>query len=261
MRQRGPPSESGPYPLCPARASGPQAFRCPRLARAARRQAYAAEMAARPLRALCSGGADSPGGRECWGLPVPGWPWEARPRGLATQAHPGMTRQDVWPTEPIGRVLPHPGRAFAPDIPHRPRRLWGDVPFGHHAQSSPLGPPARLGRVVWRCQAPIGWQRCRVGPRPPGGRFPQSVDAPGPVRGRLPHHALDVCLLRGEWLQHRGQRMGEAALREHVVLRMEQHDAPVVCMQINPPGEWPLLAPQSGDTVRVSSPLQPHWSA
>jgi hypothetical protein len=59
----------------------------------------------------------------------------ARVKPLRTAARTGMARQDVWHTEPIGRVLPNPGRAFAQDLPHGPRGLGGAVPFGQHAQA------------------------------------------------------------------------------------------------------------------------------
>jgi hypothetical protein len=53
------------------------------------------------------------------------------------------------------------------------------------------------------------------------------------VRGRLHHDALDVCVIRGELLQHRGQMIGSTSLRDHLVLLIESHDDTVVCMQIN----------------------------
>src|SRR5262245_9638894 len=118
-----------------------------------------------------------------------------------------------------------------------------------------LAQPLAPGQSAWRRSAPSRQAQGPV-PRPvlPGScgvGSPRAVGGAGDGKGRLiflySHHALNVCLIRGELLQNRGQRFGEASLIDHVVLLMEQHDDTVVCMQINPTVEWHLLSPQSGD--------------
>ena len=46
------------------------------------------------------------------------------------EACPCMTRQDVWHTEDIGRVLTDHMGAFTSQIAYRPLRLGIEIPFG-----------------------------------------------------------------------------------------------------------------------------------
>jgi hypothetical protein len=111
---------------------------------------------------------------------------------LRPEARTGLARQAVGHPEHLGRVRPNQGRACAPDLPHGPRGLGGAGPCGPHAQSSHLGQPARIGMGLRRLQAALLLQRGRVGQMHPVVRCHPAVDEPGPVRGRLHHHALDV---------------------------------------------------------------------
>ena len=48
------------------------------------------------------------------------------------------------------------------------------------------------------------------------------------------HHALDLGVMQGEWLQNRGQMIGSPFLVDHLIVVIEYHDHTVVCMQSNP---------------------------
>ena len=145
----------------------------------------------------------------------------ARVPPFGTEAPAGMARQEVGPPEPMGRMLTHHVSTFAQHIPPCAGGLWGDGAVGQPAQSSPLGSPPGLGMVIRLLQTAVGWHGCRVGPIPPGVCFQQPSDEPGPVGGRCDDHARDGRVIRGSWLQKRGEMMGEASLRAPVVLRMQ----------------------------------------
>jgi hypothetical protein len=142
------------------------------------------------------------------------------------------------PPEPgRGRLAPHV-RACAHDLPHGSLGFGVHGPRGPHPQSSYMGQPAGIGRVIGRLQPPVLVQRGGVGQRPPGAGRPQSSAEPVPVGGGLHHDALAVCLVPGSWLQHGGPRMREASLRDPLGLLMESHDHTVVCLQLHPAVEW-----------------------
>ena len=84
-----------------------------------------------------------------------------------------------------------------------------------------MSQPAGIGIVIRLLQPAVWLHRRWVGQMHPVVGLHQPIDKPVPVGGGLYHYARDICLIRGSWLQNRGQIIGEALLIDHLVLLIE----------------------------------------
>ena len=84
-----------------------------------------------------------------------------------------------------------------------------------------MGQPTGIGMVMGRLQPVLRLQRCRVGQMHPIAGLPQPINEPVPGGGGLSHHAHAVGLMRGSGLQNCGQMIGEALVRDHLILLIE----------------------------------------
>jgi hypothetical protein len=153
---------------------------------------------------------------------------------FAAEACPRITRPEVVHTAHSGGVLTDHMHAWASQSADCPCRRGITIPFGQDRQSPHVRSPACIGMSSGIRQATSRLHRSGGRQLSPIGCLPQPVDSPVPVGGRCDDQARHLRVIRSSLLQDRAQLVGSSLPGEHLVLLSNEHDHPVVCVQINP---------------------------